>query len=83
MRYNLAGTGDSVYFTVIQYDIRNNPLGLDEKRGVSGDNFWTWQPKTLVIHTATGAAFIRIRFGLIAAVESYLDVDAIGARNDP
>jgi hypothetical protein len=83
MRYNLSGGSDSVYFTVIQFDGSGNAVGLDETRGVQGDNFWTWQPKRLLIHTASNAAVIRIRFGLIAASESYIDVDAVGGRDSP
>jgi len=83
MRYNLSGGSDSIYFTVIQFDGSGNAVGLDETRGVQGDNFWTWQPKRLLIHTASNAAVIRIRFGLIAASESYIDVDAVGGRDSP
>ena len=81
MRYNLVGGADSVYYTVIQFDSGGNELGLNETRGIAGDDFWTWQPKRLLLHTTPNAAFIRIRFGLIAASESYLDVDAVGGRD--
>ncbi len=83
MRYNLSLPSDSVYFTVIQSDSSGNTVGLNETRGVQGDNFWTWQSKKLLFHTAPNAAVIRIRFGLIATTESYLDVDAVGGREAP
>ncbi len=83
MRYNLSGASDAVFFTVIQSDSGGNTVGLVETRGVRGDNVWTWKPTGLLFHTAPKAAVIRIRFGLIAASESYLDVDAVGGRNSP
>ncbi len=80
MRYNLSGSSDSVYFTVIQSDSNGNTVGLEETMGVQGDNFWTWQPRRLLFHTTPNAAVIRIRFGLIASTESVVDIDAVGGR---
>jgi hypothetical protein len=83
MRYNLTGASDSIYFTVIQSDTSGNTVGFVETKGIRGDNFWTWQPKRLLFHTAPNAAIIRIRFGLTATDVSYLDIDAVSGRDSP
>jgi hypothetical protein len=77
MRYNLASPADAVYFSVIQFDSADNPVGFDEVKGNSNDNQWTWVLKALPIRTTSNTAFIRIRFGLVSATETYLDVDAV------
>ena len=77
MRYNLTSPADAVYFSVIQFDAANNPVGFDEVRGSSEDNQWTWVPKGVPIRTTANTASIRIRFGLVSASETYLDVDAV------
>ena len=45
--------------------------------GVPGENYWQWKPKRLLIHMTPATASVRIRFGLVSAMESYLDVDAV------
>jgi len=77
MRYNLTSEGDSVYFSVIQLDDSGSSVGFDEIIGLRGDNHWWWQPWQQIIHTASDAVALRIRFGLMADSESYLDVDAV------
>ena len=77
MRYNLPSPADVVYFSIIQFDSPGNPVGFDEVQGNSQDNHWTWVPKALPIRTTSNTAFIRIRFGLVSATETYLDVDAV------
>jgi hypothetical protein len=52
-------------------------VGFDEVSGVPGENFWQWEPKRLLIHTTPATSSISIRFGLMSAGESYLDVDAV------
>ena len=76
-RYNLPSPADVVYFSIIQFDSPGNPVGFDEVQGNSQDNHWTWVPKALPIRTTSNTAFIRIRFGLVSATETYLDVDAV------
>ncbi len=77
MRYALAFPSEAAAFTVLQYDSAGNEIAINELDGVAGDNFWTWKSKALCIRTLTNAVTIRIRFGLTAAEEAYLDVDAI------
>jgi hypothetical protein len=77
MRYGLASPDDAVYFSIIQFDAADNPVGFDEVRGSSEDNQWTWVPKALPIRTTANTASIRIRFGLVSSTENYLDVDAV------
>jgi hypothetical protein len=77
MRYGLASPDDAVYFSIIQFDDSDNPVGFDELRGSSEDNHWTWVPKALPIRTTANTASIRIRFGLVSSTENYLDVDAV------
>jgi hypothetical protein len=78
MRYNLQSDADSVYFTVVQYDSQGKEVEIKETVGTKGDNFWTWQPQRLLFHTTPATSSIRIRFGLAAVDESYLDIDALG-----
>jgi hypothetical protein len=78
MRYNLQSDADSACFTVVQYDSQGHELEVKETVGIKGDNFWTWQPRRLTFHTTPSTSSIRIRFGLVAVSESYLDIDALG-----
>jgi hypothetical protein len=82
MRYYLTGS-DSVYFTVLQYDSAGHEVDLWQVVGGPGDNYWQWVPEQIMFKAAPTAASIRIRFGLNAATESYLDVDSIGGRDTP
>lgn len=77
MRYNLTSASDSALFTVFQYDAAGREIGREGIEGRVGANFWQWQPRSVMITTASDAAFIRIRFGLVCATENYLDVDAV------
>ena len=77
MRYNLVSPNDSVFFSVLQFDAAGNVVGFDEVPGIAGENYWQWEPERLLIHTTAVASSVRIRFGLISASESYLDVDAV------
>jgi hypothetical protein len=77
MRYALPSDSDSVFLSVIQYDASGASIGLKEITGRRGDNYWTWQQRALALRTLPKTASIRIRLGLIAASESYLDVDAL------
>jgi hypothetical protein len=77
MRYNLNSPSDAAVFTVLQYDADGNEIAINELDGTAGDNFWTWALKAMCIRTRPDAAAVRIRFGLIASRELYLDVDAI------
>ena len=77
MRYSFASDLDSALLSVIQFDGSGNVVGFDEVAGRKGENFWTWQPKGLIVRTLPSAAAIQIRLGLIAASESYLDVDDV------
>ena len=77
MRYSLASPADAVYFSVIQFDSADNPVGFDEVRGNAEDNQWTWVAKALPIRTTSNTTSIRIRFGVVSATETYLDVDAV------
>src|SRR5439155_571697 len=40
LRYNLASTNDSVYFSVLQFDASGNVVGFDEVPGIGGENYW-------------------------------------------
>jgi hypothetical protein len=77
MRYSLASPGDAVYFSIIQFDSAGNPVGFDEVQGNSADNQWAWVAKALPIRTTPNTTTIRIRFGVVSAAETYLDVDAV------
>jgi photosystem II stability/assembly factor-like uncharacterized protein len=77
MRFNLAADSDAVFFSIIQFDNDGNVVGFDEVRGRQGENYWTWQARRLLIRTSPNTTSIRIRFGLLAAGESYMDVDAV------
>jgi hypothetical protein len=46
--------------------------GASSTNGIS-----PWDAKSVLIHTLPNTAFLRYRFGLIAAGEEYLDVDAV------
>jgi photosystem II stability/assembly factor-like uncharacterized protein len=77
MRFNLASDLDAVFFSIVQSDNEGHAVGFDEVRGRKGENFWTWRPRRILIRTSPGTTSIRIRFGLVSADESYLDVDAV------
>ena len=77
MRYDLISPNDAVLFSVIQFDAAANVVGFNEVSGAPGENFWLWKPKRLLIHTAPTTASVEIRYGLMSAGESYLDVDAV------
>jgi hypothetical protein len=77
MRYALASDSDSAFFTVLQYDSAGKEIALDELCGTPADNRWTWKEEAIYMRTLPNAAWIRIRFGLSATVEAYLDVDAL------
>jgi photosystem II stability/assembly factor-like uncharacterized protein len=77
MRFNLASGADSVFFSVIQFDHADMEVGFAEVRSRKGENPWRWQPRWLRIRMRPDAVSIRIRFGLVADGESYLDIDAM------
>jgi hypothetical protein len=77
LRYYLQSADDAVYFSVLQYDAAGNEVGFDQVASAPGDNAWTWLPKGLLIRTTSTTASIRVRFGLRAATEAYLDVDYV------
>src|SRR2546427_1948759 len=77
MRFNLESESDAVFFSVIQFDGAGNAVGSNELKRLKGDNSWKWQREELVIHTQPSASSIGIRFALLTASESYLDVDSV------
>lgn len=77
MRFNLEDYRDAVYFSVIHLDGAGNGIGFSEVAGFSGDNFWDWKQKQLGFRTTPNTAAIRVRFGLVSARASFLDVDAV------
>jgi hypothetical protein len=76
LRFNLDAR-DAAYFAVLSYDASGRELGLDEIRLGPGDGSWTWQPIALPFRTRGGTVSIRIRIGLAAEREQYLDVDDV------
>ena len=77
MRYNLNSASDRVYFSVVQSDQSGSTVGFDEVTGIRGDNAWSWVPKGMLIRTKPGASSIRLRLGLVASAETYIDVDSV------
>ena len=77
MRYSFESDLDSALLSVTQFDTSGRVVGFDEVAGRKGENFWTWQSKGLIVRTLPSATAIQIRLGLIAASESYLDVDDV------
>ncbi len=65
----------NVFFSVIQFDGSGKGVGFVETVLPYGG--WQWDPESLLIVTSSETASIRIRFGMIADVESYADVDQL------
>jgi hypothetical protein len=76
LRYILDGADDRVFLTVLQYDAAGREVGIDEVQG-GRDNAWRWRSKRVVVRARGDAASLRIRVGLKAGSETYLDVDAL------
>jgi hypothetical protein len=76
-RYKLQAESDAVFFTILQSDAAGNVIAMDEVKGVRRGNYPNWEPTAILFRTRPETASIRIRFGLIAGAESYLDVDAV------
>jgi hypothetical protein len=77
MRFYFDNAADTAYFTVLQFYSAGAIIAQDEVPARKGDSHWTWDAKSVLIRTLSNAAFLRYRFGLIAAGEKYLDVDAV------
>lgn len=76
-RYKLQTESDAVFFTILQSDAAGNVIELDEVHGARRGNYPDWEPTSVLFRTRPEAVSIRIRFGLISGIESYLDVDAL------
>jgi hypothetical protein len=76
LRYNLDGADDRVFLAVVQYDASGREIAVDEVQG-SRDNAWRWRSKRVVVRARGDAASLRIRVGLKAGSEAYLDIDAL------
>jgi hypothetical protein len=76
LRYKLDGADDRVFLAVVQYDASGREIAVDEVQG-SRDNGWRWKLKRVLVRAREDAVSIRIRFGLKAGSEAYLDVDAL------
>ena len=77
LRHFLTRQGELVRFSVIQFDSAGNEVGFNEITGLPGDNSWNWQLGSIGVRTSTRSASLKIRFGLIATGDSYLDVDSV------
>jgi hypothetical protein len=76
-RFYFNSETDAAYLSVMQLDSEGREVGFEELVGRKGDSVWSWEGRRLMIRTTPSASTIRIRFGLSAATESYLDVDAV------
>jgi hypothetical protein len=77
VRFYFQSQDESGFVSLIQYDRNGNEIALDEIRLTRGQSLWTWEPQILSIHTRPATAFVRMRLGLSAPIEAYLDVDGI------
>ena len=77
VRFYFQSQDEIGFVSLIQYDRNGNEIALDEIRLTRGQSLWTWEPQILSIHTRPDTAFVRMRLGLSAPIEAYLDVDGI------
>jgi hypothetical protein len=77
VRFYFQSLDESGFVSLIQYDRDGHQIGLDEIRLTRGQSLWTWESQILSIHTRRDAAFVRMRLGLSAPIEAYLEVDGI------
>jgi hypothetical protein len=77
VRFYFESPDENGFVSLIQYDRDGHEIALDEIRLTLGQSLWTWKTQILPIHTRRDAAFVRMRLGLSAPIEAYLDVDGI------
>jgi len=61
----------------VQLDGAGNEVRVDESMSRKGDNSWSWLLRQVGFRTTGSTAFVKIRFGLISADASALDVDVV------
>ncbi len=77
VRFYFQSPDENGFISLIQYDHDGHEIALDEIRLTRGQSLWTWESQILSIRTRRDAAFVRMRRGLSAPIEAYLDVDGI------
>jgi hypothetical protein len=77
VRFYFQSPDENGFVTLIQYDRDGHEIALDEIRLIRGQSLWTWESQILTIRTRPDAALVRMRLGLSAPIEAYLDVDGI------
>jgi hypothetical protein len=75
IRQALRDLNSKLFFSVIQYDDAGNDIAITEVGLTWGD--WSWQPLSMLILTSKETAGIKIRFGLVAAAEYFVDIDSL------
>jgi hypothetical protein len=77
VRFYFQSQDENAFVSLIQYDRDGHGIALDEIRLTRGQSLWTWESQILSIHTRPDTASVRMRLGLSAPIEAYLDVDGI------
>jgi hypothetical protein len=77
LRYVLSDRGDEADFVILEFDDRGAIIAEHHLTGRPADSMWQWQARTQAFATTPQTRAIRIRFGLAAAAESYLDIDSV------
>jgi hypothetical protein len=77
MRYSLPSSSDDVFLTVIQVNRAGDSVGFNEGKDEKGEEFWSWHSKRIRVRIVPEAVAIRLRLGLVASSEAYMDVDSV------
>ena len=77
VRFYFQSPDENGFVSLIQYDHDGHEIALDEIRLTRGQSLWRWESRILSFRTRRDAAFVRMRLGLSAPLETYLDVDGI------